>query len=196
MITHYSINLFKMNSLKNSFKSLLYKQKYCAINYKLSFIFNLDYKINSNKYIYKISYDRYSNDKFNFSFTQHRYYNNIEYRYFNKAHKLDGPAFLKYENKRLIYQAYCINGEYHREDGPAIIFYNAYDQKEEKYYQHNKLHRELSEGPAHIIYERTKKIKKAFYYFDNKEFVKCNNFEVRYTYNKDGNVKDTFVHRS
>ena len=96
-------------------------------------------------------------------------YYNVKLYYLNeKRHRIDGPAFIKYDtNGNIQIEKYYINGKKHRIDGPAFIkyhdlkdyslkkilfkiFYNEKILKEIEYWNNGKKHR--LDGPAFLCY--------------------------------------------
>ena len=69
-----------------------------------------------------------------------RYYAKCDKSY-NEYHRLDGPAYIKYNEDGLIFtQIWYVNGLRHRTDGPAVICYNEDGTIEkESYYLDGKL---------------------------------------------------------
>jgi hypothetical protein len=75
-----------------------------------------------------------------------------------------------YENGKVHYEVYCLNGKLHRENGPAYIEYRKDGKVSyEGYYLNDNLHRE--NGPAYIDhYENGNYTER--YYLNDKKFTK------------------------
>lgn len=179
---------------KNNFKSILYKQRYYPICYRLSMINRNKFKIiNDTTYIFtnykildKIPSCKYNHRGKNYKIISHNKFIHsyliIEgyedrlimrcYSFNYSEHRLDGPAFEYYSDNGIFAREYYINGKRHRDpkEGPADIHYHSHNGEVwyEKYYVNGKLHRDPKEGPACICYKNSGDLWYMEYYVDDK----------------------------
>lgn len=159
-----------------NYKSILFKEKYYSISFKLKFILksNLNIRYNNN-YIFRskaYKYPIYCKSKF--LFDKFKCVNKSEYiiQYYtygkhengNDKHESDKPATIKYySNGNVEYKIWCLNGIMHRKDKPARIKYYINGRiKSKEYYWHNKLYNDNE--PAKIKYYDNGNVKSEAYY--------------------------------
>jgi antitoxin component YwqK of YwqJK toxin-antitoxin module len=83
-----------------------------------------------------------------------------------KIHRDNAPAYFKRTNTKIVEEKYYYYNKCHRIDGPAIIIYHSKNGKikEEHYYSHGLLHRDKL--PAIIIYDINGNIIRKEYYIN------------------------------
>lgn len=152
-----------------NFKSILYKERYYAISFKLNYILKSNlFKIHRREYTFKrkkniiMCYNQFVFDKLMI-----RKKDVIEHLFFNKLHNDNGPAVIEYYDGEIYKKQYYQNGKLHRDNGPAIIeFYGTY--KCEKYYSNNKVHR--INGPAIIYYGEERILSEEYCMFGKRDY--------------------------
>lgn len=154
-----------------NFKSILYKQKYYIISFKLKFILNSKLNISTiSKHIIftsdmlevmlRLSRGRFiTHNKFNLSNIEYNGYHNGEYitKYFrfNLLHRDSKPAEInkmadEFHGMLTTFKAYYKDGLLHRDNKPAVIYYFYHTIERKEYYQNGLRHRD--NGPAIIDY--------------------------------------------
>lgn len=188
--------------LFRQFKSILYKVKYYAISFKLNFILSKDkFKITKDKIKGKyITQDEdvilsmrcrpcvYYNKFILFKFTiVTKHYK--EYYEYGRCHRDNKPAYIEYENNKIVVEQYYVNGKLHRHNQPAIIQYYSNGNVQRKgYYINNMRHR--IDKPADIWYYKDGNVKTEYYYKNNRLYHH-NGYSI-IEYNRDRSVKNRY----
>lgn len=178
------------------FKSILFKERYYSISFKLKFIlksnlnvspntqcnFKSEVLLDMNMYDYTtifISRSKFMLDKFI------AYYNNtIDY---HDNNYLDETTKYPHTNLFRTCEQYLRDGFLHRDDKPADIEYRSNgDVMIEMYYSFGNLHRD--DNPACIVYHDNKKIYREEYY-QNDELHNDNGPAI-ITYDEDGKLEE------
>lgn len=143
-----------------NFKSILFKEKYYAISYKLNFISksNLFKKYQSktinqvdNKITYTTRYNKFIYAKVKVVSIEGNY-KHVNYYSNDQLHRSNRPARVVYYDNCVILQQYYKYGKVHNDNGPAIIcHYRNGMIKLIEYYQHGQKHR--LDGPACTYYK-------------------------------------------
>lgn len=76
-------------------------------------------------------------------------------------HREDGPAWISYQNGKIIEKGWWFKGKSHRENGPAIIKYRDGVITGEQWYFNGGRHR--GNGPAWIAYEDGKIVERQWW---------------------------------
>lgn len=159
--------------LKNQSKSLLFKERYYPISFKLSFISKSNFIQNrDNKYIFHNKLVSYIKPKADIKTSNKFILDNLIiiskyskcYRWGFKYHRLNKAAFIMYhKNGNIKHEEYCIYDKFHRENGPAIIdYYENGNIQSKKYLINDKFFR--LNKPAIISYYENGVIKSQNYY--------------------------------
>lgn len=179
-------------------KSILYKQKYYAISYKLTFIFKMEFIRHKEKFILSNSklgqfkktqvYNRFIFDKY----VSYDVYNSINvtevHYFFKRLHRNNKPAVINRSNNNIvIYEGYYQNGD-ERLNGPSILsYYNSGKLKSKKYrYTTN-------DKPSSFTYYENGNIEREYYYFH--EMIHRDNLPAKIFYYKDGSIQEEYYYQ-
>lgn len=147
-----------------NYKSLLFKEKYYCISYKLKFILksNLSEIRDTNCKLITSKEDiiyMHSNSKFAFVTRKQMItfdeYESLEYYQYNKLHREDDkPTAILYCEGKIKYIRFLKNGYLHREsDKPSIIEFDENENIiEVSYYKNDLCHRD-NDKPALLIFD-------------------------------------------